>query len=171
MFRREVFAEYMREAVSEGMKYIEDFMIKCMVFDKRRIKFFDRNVIFYEFGAGISTVQKKNAIAKRISEAMTYDIYFNNKMLLKRCKTSPSKFSERLEALIKPEVEAGTKWEARQKLKAKLGIAAIPLVLLWNVYKWIKASVFNKGKKEKDNFIMTDINVPTDFANLCINRE
>ncbi len=163
MFRREVFAAYMQEAVSEGMKYIEDFMIRCMVFDKRRIKFLDRDVIFYECGAGISNVKGKNTPhkTKAIAEAMDNDICINNIMLLERCKKYPSEFSDRLLALLTP-------LENRQKLKAKLGILSIPLVLLWRSLKDVKEKILLVTLKD---FIKTNINVSTDFANLCINRE
>ena len=65
------------------------------------------------------------------------------------------------------------RWEASQKIKAQLGIVSIPLVLLWNMYKLIRAAIHPRNKKDsgQDNLIMTDINVSTDFANLCMNRE
>lgn len=168
MFRREVFAEYMSEAVSEGMKYIEDFMIKCMVFDKRRIKFFDRNAIFYEFGAGISTAKAKDHThrTKEIAAAARRDTFITDTMLLKRCYASKSEFTKRLSEMVSVRTEAFRKWEARQKLKSKLGIASIPLVLLWNLFKRLR-----KKKTPEKQYIMTDINVSTDFANLCMNRE
>ena len=174
MYRRDLFAEYMSEAVSEGLKYTEDFIIKFMVFDKRRIKFFDRNVIFYEHGAGVTTVKdnKTPHRTKDIAEALINDAYISNITLLERCKTYPSEFSDRLSTLLIPTLELKKKFEARQKLKAKLGIFSIPLVRLWRSLKYVKRKILLKTPtEEKKDFIKTDINVSTDFANLCINRK
>ncbi len=123
---------------------------------------------------------KKNNSQYRSTEVLMgihHDGCYNMKILLKRCKATPSEFSKRLEAILKKKLEPWEKaveaTEKRHKLKAQLGITGLPLVLLWRIYRYIKENILSKGQKDEnnENLIMTDINVPTDFANLCINRK
>ena len=159
MYRRDIFAQYMAEAVNGGIKYTEDYMVKCMVFDKKRIKFFDRNVVFYESGLGISTLKRGSTNRKnKIIEATIRDLFNTDDMLLKRCEINPSDLSGKLTYLI-------IRRKLRQKLKERLGIVSIPLVWVNSILRWIKEMIIH------NKYIMTDTNVSTEFANLCINRE
>ena len=163
-----------------------------MVFDKRRIYFFDRNVIYYEAGAGISSGGNDETLVnkiKKIHEEMNSDVFKVDELLLERCKKFPSDFSTRLTQAIYDKREAQRKWaelqeklakieeqrQKRQNIKKKLGIFALPIVLTLRVLRKLKSFFQEKPKpQEKPNpveLIKTDINVSTDFANLCMNRE
>ena len=174
--RRDVLIRYLKEADDNGIKYYDDYTIKFMVFDKIRIKFFDRPTIYYEYGAGISTVQSNDTPyrSKEVFEAMLLDEYKTSDMLLKRCKNFPSEFSKKLASLItnRRKIEAEIKY--RKSLKDRFGIAAVPVILARSLLRGAMIALGLEMKAEvplEIGDIMTDTNVSTDFANLCMNRE
>ena len=161
MYMREILIDYFTKSLTGGgIKMLEDFIIKLMVFDKRKITFFNRNAVYYEFGAGISTQRKTDEALIRIRNICNADGDSIDDMLLERCEVEHSDFSQRLKALIFGRRE---KNKARQALKQKLGIFAIPLSIIKRTLRFLLKQLAKK--------IMTDTNVSTDFANLCINRE
>lgn len=187
LYRCDVFIQYMKEAVDEGIKYLEDFMIKCMIFDERRIRFLERNAIYYEFGAGISTVQGNDTPfrTQEMYDAMQLDQIRTDEMLLRRCMNYPSEFSEKLAALIntkkarrKRKKEIEKEIEYRQKLKDKLGIISVPVILARRLTGFIKRKLRHEKNVKSEVFvdkiqtnILTDTDVSTEFANFCMNRE
>lgn len=172
MYRRDMFIQYMTEAIEGGLKYLEDYMFRCMIFDKRRIKFFDRNVIFYEFGAGVTTMDN---LSNPYNEAMFRDEFSMDSLLLKRCGTSPSdEFSKRLAARINNKRKIRAEIDYRKSLKDRFGIAAVPVILIRRLVRGAMIMLGLEMKAEVPptfEVIMTDTNVSTDFANLCMNRE
>ena len=172
MYRRDMFIQYMKEAIEGGLKCLEDYMFRCMIFDKRRIKFFDRNVMFYEFGAGITTTKNKD---NPYNEVMLSDEFNMNTLLLKRCGTSPSdEFSKRLASRIHSKRKIRAEIEYRKSLKDRFGIAAVPVILARRLLRGAMIALGLEMKAEvppEIEVIMTDTNVSTDFANLCMNRE
>ena len=167
MWERNTLIKYMTEAAHanrEGVKYVEDFMIKCMVFDKCRIFYFNRNTVFYEVGTGLTTSPQNINIKNRIEK----DEYIVDGLLFTRCITSISdEFSRNLYKYLNAKVLKMFPDEKRsqlrrdkfkKKLKKKLGIFAVPIIFLKHLLS-----------KLKTEDIMTDINVQTDFANLCLN--
>lgn len=54
MMRTEVIKEYLN-LICNRIVYAEDYMIRIMMFDQIRIRYFPHTAIWYEFGTGIST--------------------------------------------------------------------------------------------------------------------
>lgn len=171
-YKRDVFIQYLKEAIEEGLIYTEDLILRCMVFDKRRIHFLDRNTVYYEFGAGISTVKEPDTPYKK---AILRDMFKIENLLLKRCETSSyDEFSKRLASRIHNKRKIRAEIEYRKSLKDRFGIAAVPVILARRLLRGAMIALGLEMKAEVSleiGDIMTDTNVSTDFANLCMNRE
>lgn len=104
MIKREVFLSYLQE-MSGYVKYAEDYMVRLMVFDNKRIAHIDENLIFYEYGEGISTSgnNKWSEILHNDFEA-TDQIIGNRKLLDENIKKRYQiylKSNKRIRRLIK----------------------------------------------------------------------
>lgn len=58
MSRRDIICRYLNE-MNKNVKYAEDYMIRLLVFDQRKVCYLDKNLIWYEYGEGISTTKQK----------------------------------------------------------------------------------------------------------------
>ncbi len=165
LYKREILIKYFTEGLTRGVKLLEDHLIRMMVFDKRKISYFNKNIIFYEIHAGISSTNLIifNVTSWAIHKITSNDSIILENMLLERCDSEKSDFSEKLKTATYERIERIKRYKSRQVLKKKLGIFAIPLVIIKRTLLFIRNSLNKK--------IMTDIKVSTDFANLCINRE
>lgn len=58
MVRRDIFRTYLKE-IEGKVKYAEDYIIRLMVFDNKKIVHLNECFLIYEYGDGISTIQSK----------------------------------------------------------------------------------------------------------------
>jgi len=80
---KELFYRYLNEIVGK-VKYAEDNSYRMMMYDEIDFTYYNKNIIFYEYGTGISTSGSK-VWSKRLSD----DIYATNDLMFKRdAKTS-----------------------------------------------------------------------------------
>lgn len=173
LYERKLFIDYLTEGATAGINVREDLLISAMVFDKKRVSFFDRNSVYYEFGAGFSTSmlssrKKADKSSLEFRKKFNLDAVIIDKMLLARCEAEQSDFSEKLKAIIMKNSEIRARHQSREALKEKLGILTPPLLLIKHSAEFIRDFLFQRHNRK---FIMTETNVSTDFANLCINRE
>lgn len=56
MAKKDIFFSYLTE-IKNRVKYAEDYMIRLMVYDRKKIYHINCNLIWYEYGEGISTTQ------------------------------------------------------------------------------------------------------------------
>lgn len=54
LYRRDVLEKYLG-MIAGKVKYAEDYMLRLMIYDGIKVDFYDKNVIWYEYGGGIST--------------------------------------------------------------------------------------------------------------------
>ena len=54
--KKDIFFSYLTE-IKNRVKYAEDYMIRLMVYDRKKIYHINCNLIWYEYGEGISTTQ------------------------------------------------------------------------------------------------------------------
>ena len=85
MCKTELYRKYLGEAI-DRVKYAEDCLYRLMIFDKCTVHCYSENVIFYEYGSGIST--KGNERWKRI---IHNDLETTDLMLFERAQTNYEK--------------------------------------------------------------------------------
>lgn len=183
IWKRNTLIEYMTE-ISESeypIKYCEDYAIFLVVFDKRKVSFLNRNTAYYEVGGGIFSGRPLWITPKQkaISSIVGQDTINRLKIMKARCEASISdEFSQRLLNKINGifnDIEYNRTHPKRPTLKArirslkwKLGIFAVPLVIIKRSYEALTKPF---RKPPVYHGVMTDMNVSTDFANRCMTQE
>ncbi len=193
-YKREVLLEYLNEEAKAGVKYLEDYIYFLMIFDGLRFSFFDKNIVYYEYGMGVSTstVYWDNLLIK------DGDVVFD--LLLKRCEGQRGDpFVEKLRFIFKRKKE-GTfplplmNWRFSVKILEKGTIADVerkyellkeiekkyqePLPLWERVCRRIELLKVPEAfffllrmRFYPKKLAMTDTNVSTAFAELCLSQE
>ena len=78
MVRRDIFKLYLEE-IEGKVKYAEDYIIRLMVFDNKKIVHLNECFLIYEYGEGISTTQ-----SKRWAELLHKDFEATNEIIKAR---------------------------------------------------------------------------------------
>lgn len=94
MVTRDVFFYYLNMIV-DRVKYSEDSIYRIMIFDEKRIGFYDALTIYYHYGEGISTSKKTKWI-----KLLYNDNNALNMILLQKCK-GKSFFEKRFKMVLK----------------------------------------------------------------------
>ena len=191
-FKRDVLLRYLEEEVAVGVKYLEDFCMFLMIFDGIKFAFLDKNIVYYEYGFGIST--SGNALwIKRLKKEE--QIFWG--LLLKRCAERPEDFfAEKVKSIIEQE-QKGTlplpftdrKTSVRILFKSNISKFARKYEILKRVEEKYRDPLTVWGKicrrlellKVPEVFFYllrarffletTDTDVPTAFAELCLSWE
>ncbi len=131
MIKTDLLKRYM-ELFNGKVKYAEDYFVRLAVFEQKKIMHFPQNIIWYEYGLGIST-NKKN----QWKSLLYNDFVESNKLIMNECMAS-DRISRRYVFYLKNE----SKNKIIKKIKKCL---MFPDVILW------KLKNLNSGNKTDTN--------------------
>lgn len=108
--KRNIILKYLLEMEGK-VKYVEDYMIRLMIFDNKKICHMDKNLIWYEYGDGISTT-KNNKWAK-----LLYQDFEGTNEIIKNRKNIENKMQKKYQKYL---IDSNYKWMPRKVKKVLL---------------------------------------------------
>ena len=193
-YKRDTLLTYLSELAGR-IKYNEDHAVRLMALDDRKIFFIERNTVYYEVGPGISTSGNDWS-----SSALRLDQKAYSQLLLERLshrsdlpwveklkllinveykkgfipfldretvvdllyKLSPEEFTKQCNRLYKIRGKYPRKMSLWDKIRCGVELFTVPEMF----FRILKGKLL-----QRMNRVMTDTNVSTAFAELCMSRE
>lgn len=91
--RRDIIQKYL-EYMVDKVKYAEDYMVRLMIYEGKRVNYFPEKMIWYEYGEGISTTQDS-----KWGKLLKKDFDASNRILMERGKVT-NKISARYKKFL-----------------------------------------------------------------------